>query len=76
MEVVWDLDVEARAAAAEHGIGFARAAAPGTHPAFVAAIRELVQEQLDGVPARMLSPLGLCGLDCPAGCCPVARRPA
>jgi ferrochelatase len=74
MEVRWDLDVEARAAAEEHGIAFARAETPGTHPAFVTAIRELVQEQLDGAAPKSLGSLGLCGIDCPATCCPAPRR--
>ena len=74
VEVLWDLDNEARETAAELGIAFARAATAGTHPAFVAAIRELVQEQLDGVPPRSDGMLGLCGIDCPPGCCPAPRR--
>lgn len=75
-EVVWDLDQQARATADRLGLPFARAAAAGTHPAFVAAIRELVAEQLDGAGPRTLGTLGLCGADCPAGCCPAPRRPA
>jgi ferrochelatase len=74
VEVRWDLDEEARATAAELGLRFARAATVGTHPAFVAAIRELVSEQLAAVAPRALGTLGLCGIDCPAGCCPAPRR--
>ncbi len=74
LEVRWDLDVEARDTAAELGLPFARAAAAGTHPAFVAAIRELVEEQLSGAPPRALGNLGLCGIDCPPGCCVSAGR--
>jgi protoporphyrin/coproporphyrin ferrochelatase len=69
LEVRWDLDVEARSTAAELGLGYVRAATAGTHPAFVAAVRELVDEQLDGAPRRHLGELGICGLDCPPGCC-------
>lgn len=76
VEVRWDLDNEAAQTAAGLGLAFARAATAGTHPAFVAAIRELVQEQLDGAEPRALGTLGLCGIDCPAGCCPAPRRPA
>jgi len=50
MEVVYDLDVEARAVAGELGLDLVRAPAAGTHPAFVSMIRELIQERLD--PAR------------------------
>ena len=76
VEVRWDLDEEARATAAELGLAFARSATVGTHPAFVAAIRELVQEHLSGTAPRALSALGPSGFDCPIGCCPSPRRPA
>jgi protoporphyrin/coproporphyrin ferrochelatase len=68
LEVVWDLDNEARATAAELGLAFARAATAGTHPAFVASLRELLQERRAGGEPRL-------GTDCPAACCFV-RRPA
>jgi ferrochelatase len=74
IEVQWDLDVEARARADELGLLFARAAAAGTHPAFVSAIRELVEEQLREVEPRHAGALGLCGIECPAECCPAPRR--
>jgi ferrochelatase len=69
MEVVWDLDTEARHTAAELGLDFARAPTAGTHPTFVAMIRELVQEEIAGAPRAALSSLGICGRDCPDGCC-------
>jgi protoporphyrin/coproporphyrin ferrochelatase len=70
MEILFDLDVEARDAAAEAGIGFARAQTAGTHPAFVAMIRELVQERLDpDVPRRSLGRFGPSHDICLAGCC-------
>jgi ferrochelatase len=75
IEVRWDLDHEARDTAAELGLSFARAATAGTHPAFVTAIRELVEEQLAGRPPEALGNLGICGVDCPDGCCPAPRRP-
>jgi len=43
VEVLYDLDVEARAVAASCGIGFHRAAAANDHPAFVAMLAELVR---------------------------------
>jgi ferrochelatase len=76
LEVLWDLDNEARATAEALGIRFARAASAGTHPAFVSMIRELVEEQVHGVPPRWLGGLGLCGVDCPAYCCPSPRSRA
>jgi ferrochelatase len=74
LEVRWDLDVEARATAEEVGLHFARAATAGTHPGFVTAVRELVQEHTDGAELKSLGSLGLCGIDCPPGCCPAPRR--
>jgi ferrochelatase len=66
LEVIWDLDHEARQTAEELGLAFARAATAGTHPAFVAMVRELVEERRAGTPPRL-------GTDCPAACCYVAR---
>jgi protoporphyrin/coproporphyrin ferrochelatase len=75
MEVLWDLDTEARQTAAELGLAFRRAASAGTHPAFVAMVRELVQEEIAGAPRAILGNLGVCGLNCPCGCCaPSATR--
>jgi ferrochelatase len=74
VEVAWDLDTEAARIAAEHNLTFARAATAGTHPAFVSGIRELVEEQLSGAAPKSLGDLGLCGIDCPPGCCPAPRR--
>ena len=45
LEVIWDLDNEARETAAELGLTFARAATAGTHPDFVRTVRELLEER-------------------------------
>jgi ferrochelatase len=74
LEVAWDLDTEARATAESLGMRFTRSATAGTHPAFVAMIRELVAEQLDAAPARTLGQLGILGVACPDRCCPAPRR--
>lgn len=42
VEVLYDLDIEARALAAEHGLAFHRAAAVNDHPQFVAMLADLV----------------------------------
>jgi ferrochelatase len=68
LEVIWDLDNEARETAMQLGLAFARAATAGTHPAFVATVRELVEERRSGAEPRL-------GTNCPASCCFV-RRPA
>jgi ferrochelatase len=74
MEVIWDLDNEAAETATELGLQFVRAGTAGTHPSFVAAIVDLVAEQMTGANAEHLGELGLCGVDCPAFCCPAPRR--
>ncbi|WP_448628068.1 ferrochelatase [Geodermatophilus sp. URMC 64] len=66
LEVIWDLDNEARQTATDLGLAFARAATAGTHPAFVATVRELVEERRAGTAPRL-------GTNCPAACCFVAR---
>jgi protoporphyrin/coproporphyrin ferrochelatase len=77
VEVVWDLDNEARETAERLGLGFTRTPSPGTDPRFVAMVRELVVERLDpAVTKRALSPLGPSHDTCPFGCCPAPRRPA
>jgi ferrochelatase len=76
LEVLWDLDVEAAAVAAELGLGFTRTPAPGTDPRFVAMVRELVQERIDSTcPKLALSALGPSHDLCPVGCCPAPARP-
>ena len=70
MEVRWDLDIEAAAVAAEHGLGFVRVASAGSDPRFAAMVRELVQERLDPAqPRRTLSDLPPSPEPCPRGCC-------
>ncbi|SFT52880.1 ferrochelatase [Geodermatophilus amargosae] len=72
LEVIWDLDNEAEETAGELGLVFVRAGTAGTHPAFVAMVRELLQERRSGAEPRL-------GTNCPAACCFVQRpasRPA
>lgn len=59
MEVVYDLDVEARKVADELGMRMVRAATAGTHPAFVRMIRELMMERIDNT-----VPENICAPDC------------
>lgn len=76
LEVVWDLDTEAAGTAKRLGLAFARAATPGTDPRFVAMIRELVQERLDGSgpdPASRLGELPVWDT-CASHCCRSPRR--
>jgi protoporphyrin/coproporphyrin ferrochelatase len=52
MEVVWDLDHEARDIAAQLGVTLVRAGTVGEHPLFIAMIRELIEEKLGTVATR------------------------
>jgi ferrochelatase len=59
MEVVYDLDVQARDVANELGMKMVRAATAGTHPLFVKMIRELVMERINNE-----VPMNVCAPDC------------
>ncbi len=48
MEVLWDLDTEALETAQELGLTAIRTPTPGTHPAYVAGLVDLVAERLAG----------------------------
>ncbi|MBW0009166.1 MAG: ferrochelatase, partial [Pseudonocardiales bacterium] len=78
LEVVWDLDHEARQRAATLGMDFARAATPGTDPRFAEMVVELVAEHVHGAPARRCSQVpaagqGVNGAPCAADCCERVR---
>ncbi|WP_197425762.1 ferrochelatase [Microbacterium hominis] len=51
MEVLWDLDTEAMETAEELGLIALRTPTPGTHPAYVSGLVDLMVERLDGTPA-------------------------
>ncbi len=76
MEVVYDLDTEARARAEQLGLRMVRAGAAGSHPAVVSMIRELVGERMGLTPVRTLGERGPLPDVCLADCClPGAGRP-
>jgi len=60
MEVLYDLDTEARAVCDELGVKMVRAGTAGTHPAMIEMIAEMVEQ--DHAP-------------CAEGCCAAPRRP-
>ena len=82
MEVLYDLDTEATAKAAELGLPVRRSATVGADPRFAAAVRDLVLERAaterGRAPERCaLGALGASHDLCPVGCCPArAPRPA
>jgi len=79
MEVLYDLDTEAKAKAGELSLPVRRSATVGADPRFAAAIRDLVVERAGAESGRPVTPcaLGTLGAShdlCPVGCCP-ARAP-
>ncbi|WIV45703.1 ferrochelatase [Glutamicibacter nicotianae] len=54
MEVMWDLDTEAKDTCAELGLAFDRVATPGTHPGFISGLVDLVEERLAGPGGKAL----------------------
>jgi ferrochelatase len=74
VEVLYDLDLEAKSRALELGINMVRAATVGNHPRFVRMVRELAEERLVDAPARLhLGTRGPAPDVCPPGCCPPGR---
>ena len=71
LEVLWDLDNEARETAERLGVTMVRAGTVGTHPAFVRAVCELVLERTDGAERRAIGAMGPSWDECPFadGCC-------
>jgi protoporphyrin/coproporphyrin ferrochelatase len=71
MEVVYDLDLDARSRARELGLNMVRAATAGAHPRFARMVRELVEERLRDAPVRLhLGSSGPAQDTCAADCCP------
>lgn len=54
MEVLWDLDTEAKDTCAELGLAFNRVPTPGTHAKFVSGIVDLVSERIAGPDGKPL----------------------
>jgi ferrochelatase len=77
MEVLFDLDREARELADEVGVTLVRASTPGTHPLFVQMIGELVCERVDpATPKRAVGARPPNHDVCPVDCCPSGRPAA
>lgn len=70
MEVVYDLDIEARGRAQDLGLRMERAATPGAAPWFVRMIVELVCERVEGLPPRWVGRSVPPPVVCPPDCCP------
>jgi ferrochelatase len=76
MEVLYDLDVEARALCDSLGLPMTRAKTVGVHPKFVGMIRELIVERMNPeLERRALGTLGARADVCAERCCPAPGRP-
>lgn len=76
MEVLFDLDTEAKELCEQLGMTMVRAGTAGTHPAFIRMIRQLVAERMDDSVERLaLGELGPSHDVCPEDCCPSGRPP-
>jgi ferrochelatase len=81
MEVLYDLDTEAKDLCAEIGLRMVRVPCAGTHPRFVSMIRELMVERMAvekgslNVERPALGSFPASHDVCAADCCPAPRRP-
>jgi ferrochelatase len=76
MEVLYDLDIEARHLCDKLSLPMVRAKTVGIHPKFVSMIRELIEERTkSGTERRALGSLGPRQDVCAADCCPALQRP-
>ena len=82
LEVLYDLDTEARQVCEELGIGFRRAATIGNHPVWIRAIRDLIVERIateqgKTVERPALGTFGPCHDVCAPDCCSYSpQRPS
>lgn len=75
MEVLFDLDMEAREHAASLGMTYVRAGTPGNDPRIVAMVAELFQERIEDWQERRAIGRWPASHDvCPSGCCPAPAR--
>jgi ferrochelatase len=77
MEILFDLDIEAKDLAIDLGMTLIRAKTVGTHPTFIRMIRELIEERID--PHQLRLAIGRFGPHhdhCPSDCCSAPVRVA
>lgn len=79
MEVLYDLDEEARLLCEQIGLNMVRSSTVGTHRGFIRMIRELICERIQGASAEEKRAVGRFGAShdvCPVDCCLPPARPA
>jgi ferrochelatase len=75
MEVLYDLDVEARQLCDALALPMTRAKTVGVHPKFIGMIRELILERMNpGSERRAVGSLGARADVCAEDCCPAPRK--
>jgi ferrochelatase len=74
MEVLYDLDIEARQLCDSLSLPMARAKTVGVHPKFIGMIRELIVERTNGGERRAVGSLGPRQDACAEDCCPAPMR--
>ena len=75
MEVLFDLDTEAKEICEKIGIQMVRAKTVGTHPRFISMIRQLILERTDGQPKQAIGRMPPNHDVCPVDCCLPGKRP-
>jgi len=76
IEILFDLDDEAKSACQEIGLEMVRSSTVGVHPQFVTMVRKLIQERLIGssCPQEAMGQFGPNWDHCRSGCCPAPMR--
>ena len=69
MEVMFDLDIEAKEMCDELNIKMVRVPTVGTNPEFVKMIVELIRERMENIEKRALGDMGPSHDTCPTDCC-------
>jgi protoporphyrin/coproporphyrin ferrochelatase len=76
MEVLYDLDIEAKQLCESVSLPMVRAKTVGVDPQFIAMIRELIEERIaPGSARRAIGELGARADVCAEDCCPAPQRP-
>ena len=75
MEVMFDLDEEAKVASDEAGISMVRGKTVGVHPRFITMIRKLVLERMGRADVETVGNIPAKDAICPLNCCPPPPAP-
>lgn len=75
MEVLYDLDTEARELCGKLGMKMVRAGTVGVHPTIIGMIRELILERMGQAKRRAIGQFGPEPDECAETCCPAPSRP-